>query len=97
MRMKGIRSDLIKYDDYEKLYMGQEVTYDLLQGHVSFFYRAGKVGSRINMTRTVMNNEVRAMKNLKRKREESEEDDTIELPSEQEWEDFDEETIVDIE
>jgi len=49
------------------------------------------------MTRTVMNNEVRAAKNLKRKREESEEDDTIDLPSEQEWEDFDEDLIVDIE
>lgn len=96
-RMKGIPSDLIKYEHYEKLYMGQEVTYDLLNGHVSFFYRAHRVGSRVSMTRTLMNSEARAAKNLKRKREESEEDDTVDLPSEQEWEDFDEESIVDIE
>lgn len=110
LRMKGIRNDFIKYEDYEKLYEGQEITYELVDDtHVSFFHRGGHVGSRTSMKRTIMNNEARLEKQLKRKRDEQEDlygiypnkrtevedEDTIEMPSEQD-EPINEDEIIDI-
>lgn len=59
MRLKGIPTDLVKYGDYKKMYDGESVKYDLLDGHTSFFYENGKVGSRIEMTREIMTRETR--------------------------------------
>ena len=110
LRMKGVPRDKIRYEDYKRIYEGQEITYNLLDGHVSFFYRGGQVGSRVTMTRTIMNNEARLERKLKRKRddqedtygvfpkkskEEDEDDKTVELPSEQD-EPINEDEIIDI-
>lgn len=63
MRLKGIPIDLVKYEDYEKIFNGESVTFNLLDGHTSFFYKNGKVGSRLSMTREIMTRETK----LKRK------------------------------
>ena len=65
MRMKGIPTDLVKFSDYEKIFNGESVTFDLLNGHTSFFYKDGHVGSRLVMTREIMTRETRE----KRKKE----------------------------
>lgn len=121
-RMKGVPSDLVHWEHYARIYNDEFVEFDLLEnGHVSFFYEDGMVGSRRKMTRQIatkaareelqedlntVNNFVKALEQLekeeqpakKRKVDEDEDDNTIEmLPSEQEWEDFDENAIVDIE
>lgn len=121
-RMKGVPSDLVHWEHYARIYNDEFVEFDLLEnGHVSFFYEDGMVGSRRKMTRQIatkaareelqedlntVNNFVKALEQFekeeqpekKRKIDEDEDDNTVEmLPSEQEWEDFDEDTIVDIE
>ena len=65
MRLKGIPIDLVKYEDYEKIFNNESITYNLLDGHTSFFYKNGKVGSRLSMTREIMTKEAK----LKRKEE----------------------------
>lgn len=65
LRMKGIPTDLVRYEDYKKVFNGESVKYNLLDGHTSFFYEGGNVGSRREMTREIMTSETR-----KRKREE---------------------------
>ena len=118
-RMKGVPSDLVHWEHYARIYNDEFVEFDLLEnGHVSFFYEDGMVGSRRKMTRQIatktareelqedlntVNNFVKALEQLenptkKRKIDEDEDDNTVELlPSEQEWETFDEDVIVDIE
>lgn len=59
MRLKGIPTDLVHYEDYKKLFEGESIKYDLLDGHASFFYRNGKVGSRVEMTREIMTRDTR--------------------------------------
>ena len=68
MRMKGIPSDLVHFDDYKKIFRNEMVTFDLLDGHTSFFYKNGHVGSRLEMKRTVMNREAREMQKAKKRR-----------------------------
>lgn len=81
-RMKGVPSDLVHWEDYDKIYNDQFVEFDLLEkGHVSFFYENGQVGSRSKMTRLIatkeakqhlnedlntVNNFVRALEQLER-------------------------------
>lgn len=59
-RMKGVPSDLVHWGDYEKIYNDQFVEFDLLEnGHVSFFYENGQVGSRTKMTRRIATREAK--------------------------------------
>lgn len=59
-RMKGVPSDLVHWEDYEKIYNDNFVEFNLLEnGHVSFFYENGKVGSRKQMTRQIATREAR--------------------------------------
>lgn len=83
-RMKGVPSDLVKWEDYAKIYDDKFVEFNLLEnGHVSFFYENGKVGSRKKMTRQIatkeaktqlkedldtVNNFVKALEHLERER-----------------------------
>ena len=83
-RMKGVPSDLVHWEHYEKIYNDEFVEFDLLEnGHVSFFYEGGMVGSRRKMTRQIatkvareelqedldkVNNFVRALEALERPR-----------------------------
>ena len=63
LRMKGIPSDLIKYEYYEKIFNDEPFTFDLLSnGHISIYHEHGKVCSRTKMTRTVMSKEAREKK-----------------------------------
>ena len=63
LRMKGIPSDLIKYEYYAKIYNDEPFTFDLLSnGHISLYHEHGKVCSRSVMTRTVMSKEAREKK-----------------------------------
>ena len=63
LRMKGIPSDLIKYEYYEKIFNDEPFTFDLLSnGHISIYHEHGKVCSRSKMTRTVMSKEAREKK-----------------------------------
>ena len=66
MRLKGIPIDIVKYENYKQIYDGESVTFNLLDGHTSFFYKNGEVGSRFSMTREIMTRETRE----KRKRDE---------------------------
>lgn len=59
MRLKGVPTDVVNHEDYKKIYDGESITYDLLDGHVRFFYKNGKVGSRLKMTREIMTRETR--------------------------------------
>ena len=59
MRLKGIPIDLVKYEDYKKIYDGESINYDLLDGHTRFFYKNGHVGSRLSMNREIMTQETR--------------------------------------
>lgn len=60
LRMKGIPSDLIKYEYYEKIFNDEPFTFDLLSnGHISIYHEHGKVCSRAKMTRTVMTKEAK--------------------------------------
>ena len=59
-RMKGVPSDLVHWEDYEKIYNDQFVEFNLLEnGHVSFFFENGYVGSRKKMTRQIATREAR--------------------------------------
>lgn len=59
-RMKGVPSDLVHWEDYEKIYNDEFVEFNLLEnGHVSFFYENGKVGSRKQMKRQIATREAR--------------------------------------
>lgn len=66
MRMKGIPTDLVKFSDYEKIFRGESVTFDLLNGHTSFFYKDGHVGSRLVMTREIMTRDTRERRKLEK-------------------------------
>lgn len=59
MRLKGIPIDLVKYENYKQIYDGEAVTFNMLDGHTSFFYKHGEVGSRFSMTREIMTRETR--------------------------------------
>ena len=67
IRMKGIPTSLVKFSDYEKIFDGDSVEFDLLSnGLTSFFYKDGHVGTRRKMTREIMTRETReARKNSK--------------------------------
>lgn len=53
-RMKGIPTDLVKWEHYNKIYNNEIVNFGLLEkGHVSFFYENGHVGSRREMHRMI--------------------------------------------
>lgn len=67
MRMKGIPTDLVKFSDYEKIFNGESVVFDLLDGHTSFFYKDGHVGSRLVMTREIMTKETRELRKQNKK------------------------------
>ena len=58
-RMKGVQNDLVKPEHYKQIYEGKSVVFDLLDGHTSFFYDHGKVGTRQTMTREIMTQETR--------------------------------------
>ena len=76
LRMKGIPSDLIKYEYYEKIFNDEPFTFDLLSnGHISIYHEHGKVCSRTKMTRTVMTKEARE-KQIAEKRARSQSDAT---------------------
>lgn len=62
-RMKGVPSDLVKWSDYEDIYNDKFVLYDLLNGHVSFFYENGMVGSRRDMKRQIATKEAKEQLN----------------------------------
>lgn len=53
LRMKGIPTDLVHPEDYEKIYNGEDVEFDLLNGHTRFFYKNGHVGSRLEFKRKI--------------------------------------------
>lgn len=72
LRMKGIPTDQIKFEQYAEIYANKPVTFDLLIGHCSFFYQNGKVGSRSELKRTIMTKEAREQLKLTRKRARSE-------------------------
>ena len=90
MRMKGIPSDLLKYEYYDLIYHDKPFTFDLLEnGHISLYYDGGDVCSRRAMKRTIMTKEAReAMKPAakKRQREEKEEKSQSLIPTESESE-----------
>ena len=59
-RMKGVPSDLVHWEHYEKIYNDEFVKFDLLtNGHVSFFYEGGHVGSRKEMKREIATKEAK--------------------------------------
>lgn len=59
-RMKGIPSDLVHWEHYEKIYNNEFVMFDMLaNGHVSFYYENGNVGSLCEMTRQIALREAR--------------------------------------
>ena len=59
-RMKGVPSDLVHWSDYEKIYKDYFVEFNLLEnGHVSFFYENGRVGSRKQMKRQIATKEAK--------------------------------------
>lgn len=59
-RMKGVPSDLVEWEHYEKIYNDEFVKFNLLaKGHVSFFYEHGYVGSRKEMTREIATKEAK--------------------------------------
>lgn len=61
LRMKGIPSELVKYEHYKDIYENEPVEYDLLSnGRVSFFYKKGKVGCRSVMKRVIKTKVARA-------------------------------------
>lgn len=63
-RMKGIPTDLVNWEHYNKIYNNEIVNFGLLEkGHVSFFYENGHVGSRREMHRMIGTRE--AKKQLK--------------------------------
>lgn len=64
MRMKGIPIDLVSYEDYKAIANGESITFDLLDGHTSFYYKNGKVGTRLTMTREIMTKETREKRKL---------------------------------
>ena len=84
MRMKGIVSSLVKWEDYIKFYNNEPVTYELALGKLLFEYEQGAVCTKHSMIRTVMSRECRrrlkeAEKSKKRPREETSEEPLIEI------------------
>ena len=82
MRMKGIVSNLVKWDDYVKFYNNEPITYDLALGKLLFEYEDGAVYTKHSMKRTVMSRECRKRleeQAKKRPREEIEEEEPISL------------------
>lgn len=54
LRMKGVPTSCVKYEDYEKIFKDNIVEFDLLaNGKTSFFYEGGRVGCRLKMTRKI--------------------------------------------
>lgn len=80
-RMKGICSDLVQWDDYEKYFNNRPLTYDLVKAKPSFVYEEGYVKSLPSMIRTVMSRACREA--LKRPRQ-IEENPVIEIIDETE-------------
>lgn len=82
LRMKGIPTDLLKFEYYEQIYNNEPFTFDLLQkGHISLYYDGGDVCSRRVMTRTIMTKEAReAIKKRKRSQSLIETEDESEEP-----------------
>ena len=66
LRMKGIPTDLVKYEQYKDIYEGRSVKFDLLNGHIRFYYENGHVKTRHEMTREIMLPSVRQAKRLKK-------------------------------
>lgn len=84
MRMKGIVSSLVKWEDYVKFFNNEPVTYELALGKLLFEYENGQVCTKTSMIRTVMSRECRrrlkeAEKSKKRPREEASEEPLIEI------------------
>lgn len=53
-RMKGVPGDLVDYEHYAKIFANDIIEYNLLdKGKTSFFFRAGRVGCRLKMTRRI--------------------------------------------
>lgn len=81
LRMKGIPSDLIKFEYYEKIYNDEPFTFDLLSnGHISIYHEHGKVCSRTKMTRTVMTKEAKEKRQAE-KRARAQSDSTSKKPA----------------
>lgn len=60
MRMKGICSDLVKWEHFEKFYNDEPVTFDLALGRAPRFdYDKGQVYTKLSMKRTIMSRECR--------------------------------------
>ena len=53
IRMKGIPTNLVHFEDYEKIFNGENVEFDLLNGHTRFYYKDGHVGSRLEFKRKI--------------------------------------------
>ena len=51
--MKGIPTNLVHFEDYEKIFNGENVEFDLLNGHTRFYYKDGHVGSRLEFKRKI--------------------------------------------
>ena len=66
LRMKGIPTDLVRYEQYKDIYEGRSVKFDLLNGHIRFYYENGHVKTRHEMTREIMLPSVRQAKRLKK-------------------------------
>lgn len=66
-RMKGVPNDLVRFEHYKQIYEGKSVVFDLLDGHTSFFYKNGKVGTRQHMTREIMTRETREKRKMEEK------------------------------
>ena len=65
MRLKGVPIDLVKYENYKQIFDGESIKFNLLDGHTSFFYKDGKVGSRLSMTREIMTQETKLKRSKK--------------------------------
>ena len=82
-RMKGVPGDLVEYEHYAKIYENDIVEYNLLErGKTSFFYKAGRVGCRLKMTRKIGTKEAKR-KLLEEEKENKRAKKTQEPPSAQ--------------
>ena len=63
LRMKGIPAGIVEYSHYPRIFNGEIVEFNLLEGNrVSFFYENGNVGCRPAMSRAIGTKEAKKQK-----------------------------------